>query len=104
MLSGRVCRCCQGVFAAVVRACLRLIKDEHSDVAAETDLIEALALLDGFGVKILPLQVRMSADRAEMIQMALQAKVHTYKNSQRVSSLYSVGIQVLQRSLYLCIL
>ena len=66
---------------------MRLIKDKHSDVAAETDLIEALALLDGFGVKILPLQVRMSADRAEMIQMALQAKVHTYKNSQRVSSL-----------------
>ena len=77
-MSGRVCSCCQGVFAAVDRACLRLVKDEHSNVAAETDLIEALALLDGFGVKILPLQVRMSADRAEMIHMALQATVHTY--------------------------
>ena len=69
----------------LARACLRLIKHKDAAVSRELDLIEALALLDGFGVKVLPLQVRMCADRAEMVQMALQAKTHTYKNLPRVS-------------------
>ena len=66
------------------RACLHLIQDSPTDITRELDLIDALSLLDGFGVRMLPLQVRMREDRTEIIKEALQEKSYTYKNSQRV--------------------
>ena len=38
------------------RACLNLITDTPETVLHELDLIQSLALLDGFGVNILPIQ------------------------------------------------
>ena len=38
------------------RACLNLITDTLEAVQNEVDLIQSLALIDGFGVSILPIQ------------------------------------------------
>ncbi len=67
------------------RECLKLISDKPKEIAEELDLIESIALLGGFGVNMLPIQVRMCKDRLELVQKALDAKPFTYMNSQRVS-------------------
>lgn len=40
----------------VVRACLSLITDPEASIDEERDIIEALGMLGGFGVNILPVQ------------------------------------------------
>ncbi|KAG5846525.1 hypothetical protein ANANG_G00115920 [Anguilla anguilla] len=47
----------------LARSCLQLISDCPPDIQEELDLINALSQLEEFGVKILPLQVRLREDR-----------------------------------------
>ena len=61
-----------------------MITDKSATIAEELDLIESLELLSDFGVQVLPLQVRMTKDRCDLVQMALDAKLMTYKSSQKV--------------------
>ncbi|KAK2171518.1 hypothetical protein NP493_1055g01018 [Ridgeia piscesae] len=68
----------------LARACLNVITDVPQSVLNELDLIQSLSLLNGFGVNILPIQVRMCSDRLELIQKAVDSKPFTYKNSQRL--------------------
>ena len=63
---------------------MSLITDKSATIAEELDLIESLELLSDFGVQVLPLQVRMTKDRCDLVQMALDAKLMTYKSSQKV--------------------
>ena len=62
-----------------------LLTERDASILEELDLIESVELLSDFGVQILPLQVRMCADRCELVQMALDAKHTTYRSSQKVN-------------------
>ena len=76
------------------RACLKLITDNPKEITEELELIESIALLGGFGVNMLPIQVRMCKDRLDLVKMALDAKPFTYMNSQRVRYLYQITRQM----------
>ena len=69
---------------------MSLITDKSATIAEELDLIESLELLSDFGVQVLPLQVRMTKDRCDLVQMALDAKSMTYKSSQKVDGALTV--------------
>ena len=66
---------------------MKLITDNPKEITEELDLIDSIALLGGFGVNMLPIQVRMCKDRLDLVKKALDAKPFTYMNSQRVGIL-----------------
>ncbi|CAL1537532.1 unnamed protein product [Lymnaea stagnalis] len=68
----------------LARSCLNLILDSPKPVQEELDLIASLALLDEFGVSVLPLQVRLSKDRLEFVKLAVSTKPTSYKQTQRL--------------------
>jgi hypothetical protein len=69
----------------LARSCLNLILDAPQPIQEELDLIASLALLDEFGVAVLPLQVRLSKNKLELVQKAVTTKPTSYKQTQRVS-------------------
>ncbi|KAK7009358.1 neuroblastoma-amplified sequence [Biomphalaria glabrata] len=68
----------------MARTCLNLILDSPKQIQEELDLIASLALLDEFGVSVLPLQVRLSKDRLELVRQAVVTKPTSYKQTQRL--------------------
>ena len=66
------------------RSCLNLIQDSPARIQEENDLIASLSLLEEFGVKILPLQVRLCKDRLALVKDAVQSKPGAYKQKQKV--------------------
>ncbi|XP_012940751.1 neuroblastoma-amplified sequence [Aplysia californica] len=68
----------------LARSCLNLILDAPQPIQAELDLIASLALLEEFGVAILPLQVRLSTNRLELVKKAVSSKPTSYKQTQRL--------------------
>ncbi|XP_048258558.1 NBAS subunit of NRZ tethering complex-like isoform X1 [Haliotis rufescens] len=68
----------------LARSCLNLILDTPAAVQQELDLIASLALLDDFGVSVLPLQVRLSTDRLGLVQEAVSKRPAAYKQSQKL--------------------
>ncbi|ELT90143.1 hypothetical protein CAPTEDRAFT_162693 [Capitella teleta] len=72
----------------LARSCLSLIGDRPVSIVEELSLIESLAMLDGFGISMLPVQVRMCSDRLTLVQKAIDVRPKvTYKNSQRLLKL-----------------
>ncbi|XP_048209358.1 NBAS subunit of NRZ tethering complex [Perognathus longimembris pacificus] len=71
----------------LARCCLQLIADRPSAVQEELDLIQALGCLEEFGVKILPLQVRLCSDRISLIKECISQSPTCYKQSAKLLSL-----------------
>ncbi|XP_033634879.1 neuroblastoma-amplified sequence-like [Asterias rubens] len=68
----------------LARCCLQLLTDCPSGVQEELDLIASLALLDDYNVSILPLQVRLSANRLELVKTVLASMPSAYKDSKQL--------------------
>ncbi|XP_042740699.1 neuroblastoma-amplified sequence isoform X2 [Lagopus leucura] len=71
----------------LARCCLQLIVDCPSAIQEELDLIRALGYLEEFGVKILPLQVRLCSDRLGLIKNCLSQLPTNYKQSAKLLGL-----------------
>ncbi|XP_031466852.1 neuroblastoma-amplified sequence [Phasianus colchicus] len=71
----------------LARCCLQLIVDCPSAIQEELDLIRALGYLEEFGVKILPLQVRLCSDRLGLIKDCLSQLPTNYKQSAKLLGL-----------------
>ncbi|XP_044117988.1 neuroblastoma-amplified sequence isoform X1 [Neovison vison] len=71
----------------LARCCLELITDRPAAIQEELDLIQALGCLEEFGVKILPLQVRLCSDRISLIKECLCQSPTCYKQSAKLLGL-----------------
>ncbi|KAM5126870.1 LOW QUALITY PROTEIN: NBAS subunit of NRZ tethering complex-like [Callospermophilus lateralis] len=71
----------------LARCCLQLITDKPAAIQEELDLIRALGCLEEFGVKILPLQVRLCSDRISLIKECISQSPVCYKQSAKVLGL-----------------
>ncbi|XP_052042051.1 NBAS subunit of NRZ tethering complex isoform X3 [Apodemus sylvaticus] len=71
----------------LARCCLQLITDRPAAIQEELDLIQALGYLEEFGVKILPLQVRLCSDRITLIQECVSQSPTCYKQSAKLLGL-----------------
>ncbi|KAJ1149646.1 hypothetical protein NDU88_002451 [Pleurodeles waltl] len=71
----------------LARSCLQLITDCPSPIQEELDLIRALGFLEEFGVKILPLQVRLCTDRLSLIKKCIAQCPTNYKQSTKLLTL-----------------
>ncbi|KAI6056174.1 NBAS [Marmota monax] len=71
----------------LARCCLQLITDKPTAIQEELDLIRALGCLEEFGVKILPLQVRLCSDRISLIKECISQSPMCYKQSAKVLGL-----------------
>ncbi|XP_037669373.1 neuroblastoma-amplified sequence isoform X2 [Choloepus didactylus] len=71
----------------LARCCLQLITDRPSAIQEELDLIQALGCLEEFGVKILPLQVRLYSDRIGLIKECISESPTCYKQSTKLLGL-----------------
>ncbi|XP_054617752.1 NBAS subunit of NRZ tethering complex isoform X3 [Dunckerocampus dactyliophorus] len=72
---------------SLARACLQLITDCPPAVRDELDLISALSQLEDFSVNILPLQVRLRADRLSLMEDCIARCSTAYKQSNTLLSL-----------------
>ncbi|XP_069137324.1 NBAS subunit of NRZ tethering complex-like [Argopecten irradians] len=68
------------------RACLNLIRETPlpSSIQEELDLIGSLALLDDFSVSVLPLQVRLSDNRLDLLRQAVNTKPTSFRQRQKL--------------------
>ncbi|KAM9497126.1 NBAS subunit of NRZ tethering complex isoform 1-T1 [Clarias gariepinus] len=66
---------------SLARSCLQLITDCPPSIQAELDLISALSKLEEFGVKVLPLQVRLREERLSLIKECITQCPTAYKQS-----------------------
>ncbi|OWK10072.1 NBAS [Cervus elaphus hippelaphus] len=71
----------------LARCCLQLITDRPAAIQEELDLIQALGCLEEFGVKILPLQVRLRSDRIGLIKECICQSPTCYKQSTKLLGL-----------------
>ncbi|XP_062934225.1 NBAS subunit of NRZ tethering complex isoform X2 [Cynocephalus volans] len=71
----------------LARCCLQLITDRPAAIQEELDLIQALGCLEEFGVKILPLQVRLCTDRISLIKECISQSPTCYKQSTKLLGL-----------------
>ncbi|XP_007641500.1 neuroblastoma-amplified sequence isoform X2 [Cricetulus griseus] len=71
----------------LARCCLQLITDRPAAIQEELDLIQALGYLEEFGVKILPLQVRLCSDRISLIKECVSQSHTCYKQSAKLLGL-----------------
>ncbi|XP_049759436.1 NBAS subunit of NRZ tethering complex isoform X1 [Elephas maximus indicus] len=71
----------------LARCCLQLITDRPSAIQEELDLIQALGCLEEFGVKILPLQVRLFSDRIGLIKECISQSPTCYKQAAKLLGL-----------------
>ncbi|XP_071447202.1 NBAS subunit of NRZ tethering complex-like [Hetaerina americana] len=65
----------------LAKSCLQLILDQDKEIEEELDLIEALHILSEFGVKMLPLQVRLFSNRIKLVENCLHSNPDAYKRS-----------------------
>ncbi|XP_076101260.1 NBAS subunit of NRZ tethering complex-like [Mytilus galloprovincialis] len=71
----------------LARICLNLIRDTPTLIQEELDLINSLAMLDDFGVSIIPAQVRQTKDRIELIEKCLSTRDTSYKQQKKLMRL-----------------
>ncbi|EMP42356.1 Neuroblastoma-amplified sequence [Chelonia mydas] len=71
----------------LARCCLQLIVDCPSAIQEELDLIRALSYLEEFGLRILPLQVRLCSDRLSLIKDCIAQLPTNYKQSAKLLGL-----------------
>ncbi|XP_029451786.1 neuroblastoma-amplified sequence [Rhinatrema bivittatum] len=68
----------------LARTCLQLISDCPNAVQEELDLVRALGYLEEFGIKILPLQVRLCSDRLSLVKTCIAESPTNYKQSAKL--------------------
>ncbi|KYN08466.1 Neuroblastoma-amplified sequence [Cyphomyrmex costatus] len=68
----------------LAKTCLDLIEDDNIKIKEEYDLIKSLQILNEFNIDILPLQVRLTVDRLNLIERCLNNQRDAYKNQQRL--------------------
>ncbi|KAM4694417.1 NBAS subunit of NRZ tethering complex [Discoglossus pictus] len=71
----------------LARSCLQLIADCPKTIQEELDLIRSLGYLEEFGVKILPLQVRLCTNRLSLIKKCIAQCPTSYKQSAKLLAL-----------------
>ncbi|XP_054425468.1 NBAS subunit of NRZ tethering complex [Pteronotus mesoamericanus] len=71
----------------LARCCLQLITDRPPAIQEELDLIQALGFLEEFGVKILPLQVRLCSDRVGLIKECISQAPTCYRQAAKLLGL-----------------
>ncbi|XP_041419496.1 neuroblastoma-amplified sequence isoform X4 [Xenopus laevis] len=71
----------------LARSCLQLISDCPNTIQEELDLIRSLGYLEEFGVKILPLQVRLCSNRLSLIKKCISQCPTSYKQSAKLLTL-----------------
>ncbi|XP_037384398.1 NBAS subunit of NRZ tethering complex [Talpa occidentalis] len=71
----------------LARCCLQLMSDGPAAIQEELNLIQALGCLEEFGVKILPLQVRLRSDRISLIKECICQFPTCYKQSTKLLGL-----------------
>ncbi|NXY87208.1 NBAS protein, partial [Alcedo cyanopectus] len=71
----------------LARCCLQLIVDCPSAIQEELDLIRALGYLEEFGVKMLPLQVRLCSDRLSLLKDCLAQAPANYRQAAKLLAL-----------------
>nr|DBA25758.1 TPA: hypothetical protein GDO54_010108 [Pyxicephalus adspersus] len=71
----------------LARSCLQLITDCPDSIQEELDLIRSLSYLEEFGVKILPLQVRLCSDRLSFIKKCISQSSTSYKQASKLLTL-----------------
>ncbi|XP_044147062.1 LOW QUALITY PROTEIN: neuroblastoma-amplified sequence [Bufo gargarizans] len=71
----------------LARSCLHLITDCPDSIQEELDLIRSLGYLEEFGVKILPLQVRLCSNRLSLIKKCISQSPTSYKQSAKLLAL-----------------
>ncbi|XP_045700377.1 neuroblastoma-amplified sequence isoform X4 [Phyllostomus hastatus] len=71
----------------LARCCLQLITDRPPAIQEELDLIQALGYLEEFGVKILPLQVRLCSARVGLIEECIRQAPTCYKQAAKLLGL-----------------
>ncbi|XP_004686491.1 PREDICTED: neuroblastoma-amplified sequence [Condylura cristata] len=71
----------------LARCCLQLMLDGPAAIQEELSLIQALGCLEEFGVKILPLQVRLRSDRISLIKECICQFPMCYKQSAKLLDL-----------------
>ena len=68
------------------RKCLDLFPTPPPpEIRSELSLIASLALLDDFGIKMLPVQVRLCENKLDLIRSCLDSSSNAYKNVHEVS-------------------
>ncbi|XP_043241723.1 neuroblastoma-amplified sequence-like [Amphibalanus amphitrite] len=71
----------------LAKQCLQLIRDPPEPVRRELGLVESLDYLVRFGVTLLPVQVRLTADRLSLLKRCLDAKPDAYRHDQELLKL-----------------
>ncbi|KAM7078156.1 NBAS subunit of NRZ tethering complex isoform 2-T2 [Molossus nigricans] len=71
----------------LARCCLQLVADRPPAIQEELDLIQAVGCLEEFGVKILPLQVRLCSDRVGLIKDCVCQSPACYKQAAKLLGL-----------------
>lgn len=72
----------------LARQCLNLMEDKSPQIMAELDLISSLPILEGMNVtRLLPIQVRLTADKTDLIKAVLNADTNAYKNLEQILKL-----------------
>lgn len=78
----------------LAKCCLCLIKDRSPQVIAELNLIYAISLLEQLNVHELPLKVRLTVDKLELLSKALQNNSKAYLDVNKLiklATLLSLG-------------
>ncbi|XP_031558111.1 neuroblastoma-amplified sequence-like isoform X2 [Actinia tenebrosa] len=74
----------------LARTCLNLFEERPVQIQEEFNLVEALSLLNDFGIQVLPLEVRLCDDKLGLVQKALESSLDAYKKTQKILSLASL--------------
>ncbi|XP_028411208.1 LOW QUALITY PROTEIN: neuroblastoma-amplified sequence-like [Dendronephthya gigantea] len=74
----------------LAKACLDLVQPNEASVQEELDLITALSMFAEYNVSVLPLQVRLCQDKAELIEKSLDSSPASYKDPGKLLRLASL--------------
>ena len=83
------------------RKCLDLFPTPPPpEIRSELNLIASLALLDDFGIKMLPVQVRLCENKLDLIRSCLDSSPTAYKSVHVVSLVFCLFVFICCMSLY----
>lgn len=71
----------------LARACLHLLSVENEYIQEERNLLSAFQLLHEFGIKMLPIQVRLCPDKLRLIEDCLKKKSGAHRNPSKLLQL-----------------
>ncbi|KAK3925364.1 Neuroblastoma-amplified sequence [Frankliniella fusca] len=71
----------------LARACFYILPIENVDIEEEKNLLSAFQLLHDFGMRILPIQVRLCPDKLRLVEECLKKKSGAHRNSSKLLQL-----------------